>query len=113
MPWTDSHLYAFMAGGAEWGVPDPDFDDGPQSAAKTTLFDVLEGERHANGARTIHYIYDFGDSWDHTIRIERVGEADPGDLPSTDRRREALSARRCRRRARLRRVPRRHRRSRT
>ena len=30
MGWTDSHLYAFSAGGAEWGVPDPDFGDGPQ-----------------------------------------------------------------------------------
>ncbi len=30
------------------------------------------------GARRIRYIYDFGDDWDHSIRIERVGEAAMG-----------------------------------
>src|SRR5688500_20388842 len=49
MGWTDSHLYEFRAGGTGWGVPDPDFDDGPLPAAKTTLFDVIED----TGARTI------------------------------------------------------------
>lgn len=29
-------------------------------------------------ARTIQYVYDFEDDWDHSIRIERVGEATPG-----------------------------------
>ena len=73
MGWTDSHLYEFRAAGAGWGVPDPDFDDGPLPAAKTTLFDVTED----TGARTIHYLYDFGDGWDHAVRIERIGEPDP------------------------------------
>src|ERR671911_662979 len=59
-----------------WGVPDPDFDDGPLPAAKTTLFDVTED----TGARTIHYLYDFGDGWDHAVRIERIGEPDPQAL---------------------------------
>lgn len=71
--WTNSHLYEFRAGGAGWGVPDPDFGDGPLPAAKTTLFDVVED----TGARTIRYLYDFGDGWDHVIRIERIGDADP------------------------------------
>ena len=30
MGWTDSHLHAFGAGGAEWGVPDPKLRDGGQ-----------------------------------------------------------------------------------
>ncbi|MEM7530195.1 MAG: plasmid pRiA4b ORF-3 family protein [Pseudomonadota bacterium] len=43
MPWTDSHLYEFTAGGTGWGVPDPEgFYDGPLPASKTTLKDVLE-----------------------------------------------------------------------
>jgi hypothetical protein len=29
------------------------------------------------GVRTFDYLYDFGDGWEHTIRIERVGDADP------------------------------------
>ena len=58
MGWTDTHLYEFRAGGAGWGVPDPDgFYDGPLPAKTATL----EGVLAATGARTIHYIYDFGD----------------------------------------------------
>ena len=73
MGWTDSHLYEFRAGGTGWGIPDPDFSGGPLPAAKTTLFDLIED----TGARTIHYLYDFGDGWDHAVRIERIGEPDP------------------------------------
>jgi hypothetical protein len=76
MGWTNSHLYELRAGGAGWGVPDPDFHDGPLPAAKTTLFDVTED----TGARTIHYLYDFGDGWNHAVRIERIGEPDPQAL---------------------------------
>lgn len=43
-------------------------------AKKTTLQKVIED----TGARTIQYVYDFGDDWDHSIRIERVSEAVPG-----------------------------------
>jgi Plasmid pRiA4b ORF-3-like protein len=73
MGWTDSHLYEFTAGGTGWGVPDADFGGGPMAAAKTTLDDVIKD----TGARTIHYLYDFGDGWDHVIKIERIGEGDP------------------------------------
>jgi hypothetical protein len=76
MGWTNSHLYEFTAGGVGWGLPDPDFDGGPLPAAKATLFDVIED----TGARTIHYVYDYGDNWDHVIRIERIGEPDPQAL---------------------------------
>lgn len=75
MGWSDSHLYEFRAGGARWGVPDPDgFNDGPMSAKKATLQKLIED----TGGKTIQYIYDFGDDWDHSIRVERVLEAAPG-----------------------------------
>jgi Plasmid pRiA4b ORF-3-like protein len=74
--WTDSHLYLFSAGGAEWGVPDEDFPDDAAPAAGTALRDVIEDTR----ARTLHYVYDFGDHWDHVIKVERIGEAVPNLL---------------------------------
>lgn len=75
MGWTDTHLYEFRVGDAGWGVPDPDgFYDGPMDAKKMTLEKLLD----RTGTRTIQYIYDFGDDWDHSIRIERVNEAAPG-----------------------------------
>ena len=75
MGWTDTHLYEFRVGDAGWGVPDPDgFYDGPMDAKKMTLEKLLD----RTGTRTIQYVYDFGDGWDHSIRIERVNEATPG-----------------------------------
>ena len=72
--WTDSHLYEIKAGGVGWGMPDPDFGDGPLDARKARLVDVLEDV----GTKTLQYLYDFGDGWEHTIKIERVTEAVPG-----------------------------------
>ena len=59
-------------------MPDPDggFGDEPHDAKKATLFGVLED----TGARSIGYLYDFGDGWEHTIKIERIVDAEPGAL---------------------------------
>ncbi len=74
MGWTDSHLYEIRAGEVGWGVPDPDWRDGPLDARKARLVDVLEDI----GAKTLRYLYDFGDGWEHTIKIEHVTDAAPG-----------------------------------
>src|SRR5918998_813170 len=55
--WTNSHLYEIRARDVGWGVPDPDFGDGPLDARKARLLDVLEN----TGAKTLKYLYDFGD----------------------------------------------------
>jgi hypothetical protein len=68
MGWTNTHLYEIRAGDVGWGVPDPDWGDGPLDARKAHLNKVLEDE----GTKTVKYIYDFGDGWDHTITIERL-----------------------------------------
>ena len=75
MGWTDTHLYEFRVNDVGWGVPEPDgFQDGPRAAKKMTLDKLLD----ETGTRTVQYVYDFGDDWDHSIRIERVNEATPG-----------------------------------
>ncbi|SEU08964.1 plasmid pRiA4b ORF-3 family protein [Paracoccus homiensis] len=75
MGWTDTHLYELRVGDAGWGMPDPDgFYDGPMDAKKMTLEKLID----RTGTKTIQYIYDFGDDWDHSIRYERVNEASPG-----------------------------------
>jgi len=30
------------------------------------------------GAKSLRYLYDFGDGWEHTIKIERITDAVPG-----------------------------------
>ncbi len=72
--WTDSHLYEIRAGGVGWGLPDPDFEGGPLDARKARLFDVLKDA----DTKTIKYRYDFGDGWEHTIKVERIAEMVPG-----------------------------------
>jgi hypothetical protein len=66
---TNSHLFEFHAGEGRWGLPDPDDDFGPQpiDARKARLSDLVR----ETGTKTIHYLYDFGDSWDHVIKIEK------------------------------------------
>src|SRR5918998_470060 len=55
--WTNSHLYEIRARDVGWGVPDPDWGDGPLDARKARLADVVE----EIGAKTLKYLYDFGD----------------------------------------------------
>jgi Plasmid pRiA4b ORF-3-like protein len=42
MGWTNCHLYEIRARDIRWGMPDPNFGDGPLDAAKARLVDVLE-----------------------------------------------------------------------
>lgn len=74
MGWTNSHLYEIRVGDVGWGIPDPGWPDGPPDARKARLADVIEDV----GTRTLRYIYDFGDGWEHTIKIERLGDPEPG-----------------------------------
>lgn len=76
MGWTDSHLYEFRAGPVGWSTPYPDADwDGDfLDAGKTTFREVLDGI----GRKKLKYLYDFGDGWEHSIKVERLVEAEAG-----------------------------------
>ena len=76
MGWTNSHLYEFQIGGAGWGEPDPDgIHDGPLEARKGRLAAVLADA----GRKTFRYLYDFGDSWSHTVKLEKIAPAIEGE----------------------------------
>jgi Plasmid pRiA4b ORF-3-like protein len=75
MGWTNTHLYEFRIGRTAYGIPDRDWDvPGPAilPAKKTRLAELLAGHR-----KRFDYVYDFGDDWRHTIRIETITAADP------------------------------------
>lgn len=74
MGWTNSHLYEIRARDVGWGLPDPDFGEGPLDAKKARLVDVLEDV----GTKTLKYLYDFGDGWEHMVKVERITDAVPG-----------------------------------
>ncbi len=69
MGWTDSHLHEFKIGGAHFGVPDPDDDWGEEVIAekKCRLDRML-----APGFKQFQYVYDFGDDWEHVIKVESL-----------------------------------------
>jgi hypothetical protein len=78
--WTNTHLYAFTAGGIDWGIPDPHYPTGgqPVDARKARLYDIVRD----TGAKTIRYLYDFGDDWQHVIKLERWFEnTDTAGMP--------------------------------
>lgn len=65
MGWNGGHLHSFSDGIAEWGTADSDL--GIEDEDEIDVGSVLSvpGER-------LSYLYDFGDGWEHDIRLEKV-----------------------------------------
>ena len=71
--WDNSHMHGFrtVGQGRRWlGGED---DDSGEDEDDILLVDVI-GER----TKSIDYVYDFGDSWEHRVKVERRRKADPG-----------------------------------
>ncbi len=72
MGWEDAHLHHFEIDGQFYQGPAPDgsmFDDGTDSENETkfSLCDVVHREK-----AKFRYQYDFGDSWDHLMLLEKI-----------------------------------------
>src|ERR1700684_2309004 len=78
MGWTNSHLYELRAGDVGWSTPYPDahWSGDFLDARKARLGEVLEDV----GTKRLSYLYDFGDGWEHTIKVERLTDPKPGVL---------------------------------
>ena len=76
MGWSGGYLWAFVARSIEWGPREPGSEvrAGKLDAGNARLGDVLEDV----GAKTIKYVYDFGDGWQHTIKVARLFAGVPG-----------------------------------
>ncbi len=72
MPWWDAHLHEFERDGVNYGIPNDDNWYPVVDSRTIALREVLP-----NAGVTINYQYDFGDSWDHKIRLEKVLDPDP------------------------------------
>lgn len=78
MGWYDCHLHAFRIGRREYSIPPPkglglDMDLDMEDSRQITLAQIA-----TSGVKKFHYQYDFGDSWEHTIQIEKTVEREPG-----------------------------------
>jgi hypothetical protein len=71
MGWTNTHLYGFYIKGTEFSPVD--IDDEFESEAEDTKGKVLN-KLNLKEKDTIQYIYDYGDNWEHTIKIEKISK---------------------------------------
>ncbi len=73
MGWQCAHMFQFHIGSEFFGIVHPDFDDGYlKDCTKLTLDGLGLAEKSNFG-----YEYDFGDGWEHDIRIEKISAPDP------------------------------------
>ena len=73
MGWTNSHLHSFTIHGQEYGVPMPELGFAelePEDERSVKLSSFIPGEKFK-----FSYLYDFGDSWEHEILVEKVQSA--------------------------------------
>jgi hypothetical protein len=75
MGWDDYHLHQFIINDIYYGTPDPDFgfEVKNEKNAKLEKLFSLDNEKS-----TFFYEYDFGDSWYHSILIEKIMPFEPG-----------------------------------
>jgi hypothetical protein len=77
MGWEDCHMHEFRIGQQRFGTPDPmeQVLGGSRTASERTarLFNVLSRA----GTKAV-YTYDFGDSWEHQIVVEKRLAPEPG-----------------------------------
>jgi len=74
MGWSNSHMHQFQIAKTHYGTPDRQWEDvNPTLNEKNfTLTDVL-----GKTVKKFAYLYDFGDDWEHEVRVEKI-------LPITD-----------------------------
>ncbi len=67
MGWEGAHLHQFMAHGLYYGTPHPDFGFEVNNENKVSLQQVVSGVKDK-----LIYEYDFGDSWEHELLVEKI-----------------------------------------
>ena len=73
MGWNGGHLHDFEIRGQHYGPPfdDPMGEGTVDDESKATLAAAL------GTAKSFNYLYDFGDGWEHKVKIEKVLPPDP------------------------------------
>jgi hypothetical protein len=76
MGWLNCHMHDFTVDKVRYGEPEPDLGDAVLDEMEYTLSQVAPKK----GAK-IRYEYDFGDSWLHEIKVEKIETSSPDDQP--------------------------------
>lgn len=73
MGWGGGHLFQYRVGRTFYGEPVGDDFADMRDESKYTLADILPKEK----SKAI-FEYDFGDSWEHELVVEKIFEPEPG-----------------------------------
>ena len=67
MGWSDSHLHQFIIDGSYYSIPSKEDWELVIDERCHSLAEVAPVEKKA-----FHYVYDFGDNWEHLITVEKI-----------------------------------------
>ncbi len=73
MGWMGGHLHQFHIDGDYYGIPHPDDWESVIDERHHALSKIAQEEK-----RRFVYEYDFGDSWEHEILVEKILPPEPG-----------------------------------
>lgn len=73
MGWTNSHLHDFTIRGERYSEPSPEDCEPVKDEQRYKLNQLVTGAKFK-----FVYQYDFGDSWDHEVVVEKVLTPEPG-----------------------------------
>lgn len=78
MGWTNSHLHEYEIARRRYGIPSQDWPDAEPVAdeRRVRLQSFIEGR-----VKQFVYLYDFGDGWEHVVKIEDLVAPRPGQPP--------------------------------
>ena len=77
MGWTNSHLHQFVIGKRLYSDPSFDLDEFEDDPGVFDENATAIAEVAPRAKSTFVYEYDFGDSWEHRITVEKILDPDP------------------------------------
>ncbi len=77
MGWDNYHLYSFSINRIRIELPDEEgySEYSSENSRKVKLNEYIKGEK-----QKINYLYDFGDSWEHEIIVEKILDSLPENV---------------------------------
>jgi hypothetical protein len=76
MGWSNYHLHQYKLKNLYIGIPDPEWDMDITDERNVCLHDII-----SNPKDSFVYEYDFGDSWEHKIVLEKMLPLDSSESP--------------------------------
>ena len=74
MGWEDAHLHQFIVGDTYYSTPHPGLEDWEMMDYMQDANEISLQQVAAEVGVRFTYKYDFGDSWEHRIRVEQIKE---------------------------------------